>query len=112
MAIPSDIQVNIITHLVKLLLCQLLLNFYMCLENLSKTLLDLNGQMIPINQFVIDQNKAFGIAKSGNLYIPYFVVYGKIGSVRKLDKVMFINFDQQDGLKPFVAYIFSGHYKY
>lgn len=84
----------------------------MCLENLSKTLLDLNGQMIPINQFVIDQNKAFGIAKSGNLYIPYFVVYGKIGSVRKLDKVMFINFDQQDGLKPFVAYIFSGHYKY
>lgn len=25
---------------------------------------------------------------------------------------MFINFDVQDGARPFAAYIFSGHYKY
>lgn len=81
-------------------------------EDLSKTVLEINGKMLLVNQFVIDQDQAFEIAKSGNFYIPFFVIYGKIGFVKKLDKVMFINFDVQDGLKPLSAYIFSGHYKY
>lgn len=82
------------------------------IEDLNKTVLDINGKILPVNQFIIDQNRAFEIAKSGNFYIPHFVVYGKVGSVKKLDKVMFINFDVQDGARPFAAYIFSGHYKY
>ncbi|WP_027365836.1 hypothetical protein [Desulfotruncus alcoholivorax] len=82
------------------------------LKNLTKTFFDINGNTWLINQFIIDQNQAFEIAYSGNFYIPYFVVYGKVGSVKKLDKVMYINFDQQDGLKPFTAYVLSSYYEY
>ncbi|MBM7854929.1 hypothetical protein JOC37_001309 [Desulfohalotomaculum tongense] len=81
-------------------------------EQLRKIALDIGGKMVPINQLVIEQNKAYEISKTGNFYLPWFIVYGKVRSVVKLNKIMFINFDEQDGLKPFAAYIFSGYYKY
>lgn len=81
-------------------------------KQLSKIALDISGKMTLVNQLVIDQNQAYEIAKSSNFYLPWFIIYGKVRSVVKLNKVMFINFDEQDGLKPFTAYIFSGHYKF
>ncbi|MTI80031.1 MAG: hypothetical protein FH758_03960 [Firmicutes bacterium] len=81
-------------------------------EELKKIALDIKGKLMLVSQLVIDQNKAYEISRTGNFYSPWFVVHGKVRSVKKLDKVLFINFDEQDGLKPFTAYVFSGHYKY
>lgn len=81
-----------------------------CIEKLASTFFLVNEKQLRISDVIIDQNTANRICRTGDIEnIPY-IVYGTIRSVARREKVMFLNFDTQDGAAPFTAYVFARHF--
>lgn len=76
---------------------------------LASTIVKFNGAFYPISEIVIDQNMAHDIALTGNELERF--IYGTVFSVVRLEKVMYINFDQQDGALPFTIVVFQKSFK-
>jgi hypothetical protein len=79
-------------------------------EELSKLAFKINGQIIRFFELVINQNTAYEKARLNEGNNQEYIVYGKIQSIKKTDKVMFINLDEQDGAKPFAIVIFANKF--
>ncbi|MQL53631.1 hypothetical protein GFC01_15440 [Desulfofundulus thermobenzoicus] len=81
-------------------------------EDLSRITFTQQGELFSFTDIVIDQDKATEIAL-GNKYTNIdFIIYGVVRSVIKTEKVMFVNLDTQDGLKPFDIFVFAGDFKW
>ena len=83
-------------------------------EELAKIVLVVNGQRYRLNELVLNQNQANELARSniGNLD---YIVYGQVMSVKRREKVIYINMSVQDGMEPFTAMVFKKyfvHFKY
>lgn len=80
-------------------------------EQLSKIVFKRYGKKIRFYDFVIDQNVAYEKATQVGEYDQEYIIYGKVRSIVKIeDKVVFINFDEQEGGKPFALVIFSNRF--
>lgn len=80
-------------------------------EQLSKIVFKRCGKKIHFYDFVIDQNVAYKKANQVDEYNQDYIIYGKVRSIVKIeDKVMFINFDEQEGAKPFALVIFANKF--
>lgn len=77
-------------------------------EELLTIVFKINGKKIPLSKLVIEQNAANEIAKAG--LDEEFIVYGIVDNVVKREKVMYINFDEQDGAKPFALVVFANNF--
>ncbi|NPV72892.1 MAG: hypothetical protein HPY89_03690 [Pelotomaculum sp.] len=80
-------------------------------EDLARIIFVQQGQLFSFADIVIDQDKATEIALKNKYADIDFIVYGIVRSVIKTEKVMFINLDTQDGLKPFNIFVFAGDFK-
>lgn len=81
-------------------------------EELARITFTQQGELFSFSEIVIDQNKATKIALENSYTNVDFIVYGVVRSVIKTEKVMFINFDAQNGLKPFDIFVFAGDFKW
>lgn len=81
-------------------------------EELARITFTQQGKLFSFTEIIIDQNKAINIALEKKYANVDFIVYGVVHSVIKTEKVMFINLDTQDGLKPFDIFIFAGDFKW
>jgi len=77
-------------------------------EELNKVFLDYNGKQLPLSDLVVDQTRANELAFNEGKTSFHYIVYGRILKVVKTEKVMFLNFDRENGtLKPFAAFVFA-----
>lgn len=79
---------------------------------LSSILVNVKGKKIPISSLIVDQKKAHNLLWSEKSfpYIGYFV-YGKVESVLRRQKVIYINFSLKDNV-PFSLVIFDKYFKH
>lgn len=82
-------------------------------EELNKVFLDYNGKQLPLSDLVVDQTRANELAFNEGKTTSHYIVYGRILKVIKTEKVMFLNFDRENGtLKPFAAFVFAQDYNW
>ena len=80
-------------------------------EGLAQYTFTQQGQQFLFHKIIVDQNEATEIALKNKYPNIDFIVYGVVRSVVKREKIMYINFDTQDGMKPFNLFVFAGDYK-
>jgi hypothetical protein len=71
------------------------------------------GRKLPLSHVVMSPERAYETLWGDRTIrgLQYFV-YGRITEVRKLEKVMYIDFDNADGLHPFTVVIFADYFKH
>lgn len=79
-------------------------------QDLARITFTQQGKIFSFTEIIIDQNRATKIALENTYTNVDFIVYGAVRSVIKTEKVMFINFDTQNGLKPFDIFVFAGDF--
>ncbi len=78
------------------------------IDILAATTIRFNGEYYSIPEIIIDQNSAHELAIKGNK--NDVIVHGTIGSVVKLETVMYLNFTKEEGLPPFTVVIFKKYF--
>jgi len=79
-------------------------------KELNKIVFDYNGCKYLLEDIIIDQNKAFELASTGQIKDIDYVVYGKVRSLISRETVKYINLEEQDGMVPFTGVIFKDHF--
>jgi hypothetical protein len=80
-------------------------------EELSKIAFKRYGTTIRFFDLVIDQNVAYEKTKKVDQSNQEYIIYGKVNSIVKTDKVMFINLDEQEGAKAFALVVFANKFE-
>jgi hypothetical protein len=71
------------------------------------------GRKLPLSQVVMSPTRAYETLWEDRTIrgLQYFV-FGKITDVRRLEKVMYIDLENEDGLHPFTVVIFADYFKH